>query len=251
MSAQAQEYYVRGINDAEARGPFTLEQLSSLAESGQVTQDTYFYDTATEQWLMLGSNAELKDALWPEKKKLGFKQAEFKAVNQDVSDSAPPITVEEFLAAAEGKTDETKGRKDKNVQMMQASIWGTRSCAAIMAISAVALALPSIDAIMALDYTKMLEKPLIILGVLDAVLALLLFLGVITLYPFVRFRAVFGLGFLGFIFWTQDNPTAILALVAGTAGLYFCTIFLNYVPLAVAALAGIGGMLMLAGMSIS
>ncbi|HET7535820.1 MAG TPA: DUF4339 domain-containing protein [Candidatus Didemnitutus sp.] len=251
MSAQAQEYYVRGINDAEARGPFTLEQLASLAESGQVTQDTYFYDTTTEQWLMLGSNEELKGALWPEKKKLGFKQAEFKAVNQDVSDSAPPITVEEFLAAAEGKTDETKGRKDKNVQMMQASIWGTRSCAIIMAISAVALALPSIDAIMALDYAKILERPLIILGVLDAVLALLLFLGVITLYPFVRFRAVFGLGFLGFIFWTQDNPTAILALLAGTAGLYFCTIFLNYIPLAVAALAGIGGMLMLASMSIS
>ena len=88
MSAQATEYYVRGINDAEARGPFTLEQLTSLAESGQVTQETYFYDTATEQWLMLGSNADLKGALWPEKKKLGFKQAEFKAVNQEVTDSA-------------------------------------------------------------------------------------------------------------------------------------------------------------------
>jgi hypothetical protein len=44
------EFYVRGINDAEARGPFTLEQLTSLAEAGQLAPDTYYYDQATEQW---------------------------------------------------------------------------------------------------------------------------------------------------------------------------------------------------------
>jgi len=247
----AQEFYVRGLNDAEARGPFTLEQLTSLAEAGQITAETYYYDAAAEQWLVIGGNAELRAALWPEKKRLGFKPKEFTPVNQEVADSAPPITVEQFLAAAEGKTEETKDKKDKSVMMMQAAVWGTRGAAVTMMLSATALVLPNIDAVVALDLAKILAKPLIILGVLDAFLAIMLLLGLIQLYPFVRFRAVFGLGFLGFIFWTQDNLNGLMALLAGTAGLYFCTIFLTYIPLGVALLAGICGMAALATMSIS
>lgn len=246
-----QEYYVRGINDAEARGPFTIEQLTSLAEAGQVTADTYYYDATSEQWLLIGGSADLKAALWPEKKKLGFKQAEFKAVNVETSGSTPPITVQDFLNAAEGKTEETKGKKDKNLQMMQAAIWGTRGAAVIMLLSAAALALPNIDTLLSLDLNKILAKPLILLGVADAFLGVLLLLGVISLYPLVRFRAVFGLGFLGFIFWSQGNVTAMMALAGGCAGLYFSTIFLNIVPLAVTVLVGIGGMAALASMAIS
>jgi hypothetical protein len=74
----------------------------------------------------------------------------------------------------------------------------------------------------------------------------LLLLGVITIYPFVRFRAVFGLGLMGFLFMTQGQLTPMIAVAAGSVGLYFCTIFLSYIPLAVAALVGIGGMIMLA-----
>lgn len=249
------EYFIRGINDTDARGPFTREQLTSLVESDDaskvVTLETYYYDNATEQWLTIGSNAELKAALWPEKKKMGFKQKEFKVVNEEQSGSAPPITVQDFLAAAEGKTDETKGKKDKSEMMMAASVWGTRSAALICLLSAAALILPGIDALIAMDMPKLLERPFVFLGVLDAFLGLMLLLGVISFYPFIRFRAAFGLGFLGFLFMTQGQLTPMLAVAAGSAGLYFCTIFLSYIPLAVAALLGIGGMVMLATMSYS
>lgn len=244
-----QELYVRGVNDAEARGPFSMEQLASLVEAGQVTVDTYYYDATTEQWLLLTSNAEMKAALWPEKKRMGFKHKEFKAVNEDKSDSAPPITVQDFLAAAEGKTDDTKGKKDKGVSMMAASIWGTRSAALISIASAVALVLPGFDALTAMDLNKILLYPGVLLGAIDAVIGLLLLLGVIQIYPFVRFRAVFGLGFLGFLFMTQGQLTPMIAIAAGSVGLYFCTIFLSYIPLAVAALLGLGGMAMLATMT--
>ena len=248
-SSSGPEFYVRGINDAEARGPFGLDQLASLAEAGQITTDTYYYEAESEQWLTLGSSPELKARIWPEKKKLGFKEKEFKAVNQDET-GAPAITVQQFLDAAEGKTDDTKGKKDKSLEMMKAAMWGTRGAAIIMMLSAVALMLPSIDALTSLDVNKILEKPLVILGALDLAIGVLLMLGVISLYPFVRFRAVFGLGFLGFILWTQGNPTPIVALAAGSAGLYFSTIFVTYLPLAVTLLAGIGGMAALAGMSL-
>jgi hypothetical protein len=241
-----QEIYVRGASDTEARGPFTMEQLVSLVEAGQVTTETYFYDSVTEQWLLISSSPQMKGLLWPEKKKMGFKQKEFKAVNEDKTNSASPITVQQFLAAAEGKTEDTKDKRDKSVMMMSASIWGTRSAAVISLLSAAALILPGIDAVMAMDIAKIAEKPLIFLGAVDVIIGLLLLLGVISLYPFVRFRAVFGLGLMGFLFMTQGQMTPMIAVAAGAIGLYFCTIFLSYIPLAVAALVGIGGMLMLA-----
>jgi hypothetical protein len=244
-----QEIYVRGVNDTEARGPFSMEQIISLVEAGQVTTETYYYDATTEQWLLISSNAEMNATLWPEKKRMGFKHKEFKAVNEEKSESAPPITVQDFLAAAEGKTDETKGKKDKGDMMMTSAIWGTRSAAIISLASAVALILPGIEALIAMDFNKIIQTPGIIIGVADAVIGLLLLLGVISIYPFVRFRAMFGLGFLGFLFMTQDQLTPMIAVAAGSVGLYFCTIFLSYIPLAVAALLGLGGMAMLATMS--
>lgn len=244
------EYYIRGLNDTEARGPFSMEQLRSLTESSDpaknVTQETYFYDATSEQWLQIGTHDQLRTALWPEKRKMGFKQKEFKAVNEEKSDSAPAITVQDFLAAAEGKTDETKGKKDKSEQMMKAAQLGTRAAAIISILSAIALILPSIDLLIAMDMAKLADKPFVYLGIVDAVIGLLLLLGVIQIYPFVRFRAVFGLGFLGFLFMTQGQLTPMIAVAAGSTGLYFCTIFLSYIPLAVAALVGLGGMAMLA-----
>jgi hypothetical protein len=241
-----QEIYVRGASDTEARGPFTMEQLVSLVEAGQVSTETYFYDSVTEQWLLISSSPQMKALLWPEKRKMGFKQKEFKAVNEDKPNSEAPITVQQFLAAAEGKTEDTKDKQDKSIMMMNASIWGTRSAAIICLLSAAALILPGIDAVMAGDWAKMAQKPLIFLGAIDVFIGLLLLLGVITIYPFVRFRAVFGLGLMGFLFMTQGQVTPMIAVAAGSVGLYFCTIFLSYIPLAVAALVGIGGMIMLA-----
>ncbi len=244
-----QEIYIRGVKDTEARGPFTMEQLTSLVEAAQVTAETYYYDATTEQWLLISSNAEMNSILWPEKKRMGFKHKEFKAVNEEKSDSAPPITVQDFLNAAEGKTDETKGKKDKNVIMMSAALWGTRSAAIISFASAAALILPGIDALTAMDFNKLILFPGVVIGAIDGFIGLLLLLGVISIYPFVRFRAVFGLGFLGFLFMTQGQLTPMIAVAAGSVGLYFCTIFLSYIPLAVSALLGLGGMAMLATMS--
>jgi hypothetical protein len=177
---------------------------------------------------------------------MGFKQKEFKVVNEDKANSESPITVQQFLAAAEGKTEDTKDKKDKSIMMMNASIWGTRSAAVISLLSAAALILPGIDSVIAMDLAKIAQKPLIFLGAVDVVIGLLLLLGVISLYPFVRFRAVFGLGLMGFLFMTQGQITPMIAVAAGSVGLYFCTIFLSYIPLAVAALVGLGGMVMLA-----
>jgi hypothetical protein len=240
-----QEFYIRSASETEARGPFSVEQLVSLAENGQVTPETLYYDANTEKWIVIGENAEVHALVFPEKKKLTIKKdAQVATLNKE-SDSRAPISVHDMLAAAEGRTEDTE---DKSAGMVMADrcaklgLWG---CIVILIIAAAAEILPSIEVLTKFTPAGLLNAPLVILGVLDVFLAVMLLLGVVSLYPFIRFRAMLGLGFLGFVFWTRGEPTPLLAALAGSVGLYLCTVFVSYLPIAIGlglGLAGMGGL---------
>ncbi|MCC5021379.1 MAG: hypothetical protein J6386_00530 [Candidatus Synoicihabitans palmerolidicus] len=86
-----QEYYIRNESDTEARGPFNLEQLSSLTENGQVTTETVYYDTAKEKRVSVGSDLELMSELFSEKQKLKVRaKKEFKSLNATTESVPPP-----------------------------------------------------------------------------------------------------------------------------------------------------------------
>jgi hypothetical protein len=147
-----------------------------------------------------------------------------------------------MLAAAEGRTEDTK---DKSAGMVMADrcakvgLWG---CIFMLIIAAAAEILPSIEVLTKFTPAGLLHAPLVILGVLDVFLAVMLLLGVVSLYPFIRFRAMLGLGFLGFVFWTRGENTPLLAALAGSVGLYMCTVFMSYVPITIGLALGLGGM---------
>lgn len=237
-----QEFYIRNETDTEARGPFTIEQLTSLTDSGQLTPATLFYDATTEQWTAIESNAELRAAIFPEKKKLTVKpKQKLDTLNKEV-EGAAPITVNDMLAAAEGRTADTRDKKDPAEAMARAAAIGRWTAIVSLLLAAAGEVLPSTDAVMTMDPLKILAHPLVLLGAVDVLLAVILALGVVSLYPFVRFRAALGLGFLGFIFWTHGQVVPFLALCAGSAGLYLCTIFVSYLPVAIAAGLSLAGM---------
>lgn len=236
-----EEIYIRSESETEARGPFNLEQLVSLADTGQVTAETLFYDATNEQWAPIGTSEVLMPAIFPQKKKLKIKsKAKMDLLNKE-NDSAAPITVDEMLAAAEGRTAETSGRKDPAIAMARAAGIGRWAIIGMLILGIAGEALPAVDAIMAMDASKLMNHPLVFLGAIDLVIATLLGLGVVTLYPFVRFRAALGLGFLGFIFWTHGYPLPLVALIAGSLGLYVSTVFVSYLPIFVAGALGLVG----------
>jgi hypothetical protein len=239
-----QEFYIRSETETEARGPFNLEQVMSLAEAGQVTAATLYYDATTEQWVAVGANAEVKSAVFPEKKKLGIKRDAKVATLNKESDSDAPISVNDMLAAAEGRTEDTKGKSDPAIAMARCAKIGMWAAVVSLVLAAVGEVLPVADILMKFQPEQLLDHPLVILGALDVVLALLLILGVISFYPFVRFRAALGLGFIGLTYWTQGLHLPLVAVAAGSVGLYLCTIAVTYAPTAVAAglaIAGMGG----------
>ncbi len=235
-----QEIYIRNATDTEARGPYGVEQLISLAETGGITAETLVYDATTEQWVTLGSNAELMAAIYPEKKKLLLKAKEIKTLNK-ADENAKAITVDDMLAAAEGRTDDTSDKKNPEIAMMRAAKIGMWAVILTFVVSAAGEILPGVDALMALDPAQLIQHPLVLLGAVDVVLAVLLGLGMVNLYPFVRFRAALGFGLLGFIFYVQGHPVSLIEIAVASAGLYLCTIFVSLLPVIIAAAAGILG----------
>lgn len=236
-----QEIYIRNPTDTEARGPFSPQQIADLAEAGQVTPETLTYDATTEQWTALSANPELSALVFPEKKKLVLKAKEIKTLNKP-DDESKAITVTDMLDAAEGRTDDTKGKSDPQIDMMRAAKIGMIGGIATLVAAAVAEILPGTDALTSMDPEKLLAQPLVLLGVIDLVLAALLGLGMTTLYPLIRFRAALGFGITGFMFYAQGMATPLLAVAAGSAGLYLCTVFVTILPAILAAAAGLGGM---------
>ncbi len=245
-----QELYIRNETETEARGPFSAQQVADLAEAGQVTAETLIYDAGTEQWVALSANAELMAIVFPEKKKLSLKAKEIKTLNKQ-DENAKPITVNDMLDAAEGRTDDTKGKSDPQIAMARAAKIGLIAATISLVAAAAAEILPGTDALMSMEGAKLLAQPLVLLGVVDLFFAVMLGLGMSTLYPMVRFRATLGLGLMGFMFYAQGMTMPLIAVAAGSAGLYLCTVFVHLIPVLLAAIAGIGGMGFLAWLMIS
>jgi hypothetical protein len=236
-----QEIYIRNATDTEARGPFSAQQVADLADAGQVTGDTLFYDAITEQWVSLSSNPELMAVVFPEKRKLALKAKEIKTLNRP-DDTSSAITVSEILAAAEGHTDETKDKRDPEQAMAKAAKIGMIGALVALVFAAAGELLPATEAVMTMDGSKLLAQPLALLGMLDLALAVLLGLGMSSIYPIIRFRAALGLGLIGFMFFSQGLNLPLLQVAVGSIGLYLCTIIVGVVPAIVAAAAAIGGM---------
>jgi len=237
-----QEIYIRGINDTEARGPFTLEQLVSLGETGGIDGETLYYDTTTEQWATFSSSEEMMNLVFPPKKKLSVKPKENVRTTGAEKEEQAPITIEQMLAAAEGRTEDTEDKRAQIVAQEVSAKIGLYSGTAILLVSAAALLVPHADIIAQLDYAKVLKEPLVLLGAVDLFCAIMLGLGVAAAYPFIRFRAALGVGFLGLLFWLQGQPGLACAAIAGSVGMYFCTVFLSYLPVITAAVLGLAGM---------
>lgn len=245
-----QEIYIRNASESEARGPFNAQQVADLAEAGQVSPDTLIYEAVSEQWVALNTQPDLMAAVFPEKKKLSLKGKAVSALNQPTK-ATRAITVDDMLAAAEGRTDDTRGKSDPQIAMARAARLGTWGAIAALVFSAAATILPGTDTLFAMTGEKLLKQPLVLLGVVDLALAVLLGLGMTTLYPLVRFRAALGLGLFGLTYYASGDSNLLLASAAGFAGLYLCTIVLSLIPALVAVAAGCGGMGFLAWQVIS
>jgi hypothetical protein len=243
-----QEFYIRGENDTDARGPFTQDQLSSLVEAQQVDGSTLYYDAALEQWVPISTNESLMAFLFPEKKKLKVRpKDDIENLNVEEAGDAP-IRVEDMLAAAEGRTFETRGRGDPKIAAERVS--GIARYALILTLLLSMFAMffhgDNLNTVYSLDWIGMVSDPFIVLGLIDIFFVIVLLLGATSFYPVVRFRALFAVGLLCFMFFLTGEYQLMIAVGCGTVGMYFMTLSVAWTPLIPSALLGLGGMAALA-----
>lgn len=240
-----QEFYIRGENDAEARGPFTHDQLASLVEAKQLDANTLYYDAAVEQWVTVGSNASLMAFLFPEKKKLKVRPKDEVATLNVATEGDAPIRVEDMLAAAEGRTAETYGRGDPKLAQARIAGFGRYFVTAMILFSVFGMLFPpeNLHPLYALEWKVIGTNPFIICGMIDVVFGIVLLLGATACYPALRARLLIGLGFFGLLFFLNGDVVLAIAVTAGSVGAYICTIALNWPLLLIGGIAGLLGSL--------
>ncbi|MDX2109676.1 MAG: hypothetical protein SFY80_05475 [Verrucomicrobiota bacterium] len=251
----SEEYYIRQPDSEAARGPFSVDKLASLAEAGQVTNETLYYDEAREAWVRVVDNEDLRKQLFPEKKKLALRSKTSEDMNllnkQDDSETVP-VTVEQFLSAAEGDTAETRHYKKAEARREKAAQLATPLIGLMMLVTAISLILPSwsilSEVIETSDYFLLVSKPLLIIGIIDLFLAICTFLGATEIYPVIRFRAAAGLGYFAFTYWAYHETSgsvndlnAAYATIAGGFGMFCSTLTLNLFMLIAFAATGLAG----------
>lgn len=249
------EYYIREADKEEARGPFDISKLVSLAEAGQVTRETLYFDEDAQQWTDIQSNDELREQVFPEKATLSLKpkgKEDMESLNEDEDDTRKEVTVSEMLAAAEGTTAETRYVKEQVRWKHRAASMALPLMGFIMLISAFNTIYPNIGTLIEVlkeeEFALLQHTPFLVVGIIDALFAVFLFLGLTDVYPVLRIRMALGMGYYGFYHWAQyysGDPTAfnlMLTGISGALGIYVATLTLNFSLLTLCGVLGFAGM---------
>lgn len=262
----SEEFFIRTDDSEEARGPFTVDQLQSLADANKIDRQTLCFDEESEVWIEIGEFDKVKHQVFPEKKKLSLKMAqadqdededEDDPDTSDLDDEGnelPATDVEDMLAAAEGETEGVAHLKRREERRNAAASMSLPGLGVIMLLSAFTMIYPEYQRIQeALEEETYMQliNPLIIVGGLDLIFGIFLLLAVSEIFPVVRLRAALGLGFWGYLFWAGGDPTLMWVAIGGHLSVFICTMTLNLYLMMLGLIVGVGAFGLLGYLSFS
>ena len=227
------EYYIRTPEQDESRGPFNINKLLTLAEAGQVTENSLYYDEENEEWVPIALNEELKAQVFPksESLKLHVGEDDQDKVSDEDSKEESGLNVQDMLKAAEADTEETRHLKRSQKSFERAVALASLTLGLMMLLSAVNEGV----------YTNLLNYPFLLVGFFDLIMAVLLLLSVTEIYPLIRGRSMLGLGFGVYLGWALGDPLLMLAFGLGCAGVFLATLAQRLSVMLLAIVMGVGG----------
>lgn len=242
------DYYIRTPENAESRGPFNIPKLQTLAEAGQISENTLYFDEDKEEWVPIALNADLKEQVFPTKKKMELKidvHAGQSAAGVGGDDEVTDINVEDMLAAAEADTPETRHLKQAEKSLDRAASVASTGLGVVVLASAISLIVPHMKSLSLMmneqNLGGIINAPFLMLGLFDLLIAVFLFLSVTDIYPVARARAAFGLGFGVYVGWSMGMPILMIAWGLGSFGLFLGTISQRLSLMLLSIVMGIGG----------
>lgn len=253
------DYYIRTPDREESRGPFDASQLLTLAEAGQITENTLHYDETKEEWIPIALNEQLKADVFPDREKLtlNIKKSKEEAKTEEEPEPTEEngLNVTEMLAAAERDSEDTRHLKKQEESFQKAAGLSTSSLGLMMLLSAVTLLAPHLgvinEAIAAEQIGAIFNYPFIIIGFFDFIVAALLFLAVTEIYPIIRGRAMLTLGFGLYVGWALGDPMVMLASSLAGVGIFYASMSRSYSTMLIAIALGVAGNGLLAYLSLT
>jgi hypothetical protein len=210
-----QEFSTRNETASAGGGPYPVAQVLSRSEAVQITPATLIYDAATELWVALNAKAERMASFFAEKKKL--------------------------ILQARVLTDDTADKSDPAIAMMGAARVGRGSCLGGLVAGAAGAIRPHPDAVRSMETVEIFAQPIMLPSLLVVFLGVMRGFGLVSLYPFVRFRVALGMGCLGFMFVAHGQPLPELLMTIGSTGLSLCTLFVSTLPMVIVSGTAVGG----------
>ena len=120
-----------------------------------------------------------------------------------------------MLAAAEGHTEATKHLKDMQKEMDRAAALvhaGAGRHDGLERAGEQSAALSGFGGpVFRVNWKELIQEPFALVGLFDFLLALGLFLNILSLFPVVRVRAMLGMGYFLFYYWSQGDPVSMVA----------------------------------------
>lgn len=252
------DYYIRTPEQDKSRGPFNISKLLTLAEAGQVTENTLYYDEEKEEWIPIALNEELKAQVFPKSESLKLRIGQSNDESEDDNDDSTEesgLNIENMLKAAEADTKETRHLKRSQKSFERAVALASMTLGLMMILSAISFLIPHLDAIQGAvnegTYANILNYPFLLVGFFDLIMAILLLLSVTEVYPLIRGRSMLGLGFGLYLGWALGDPLLMLAFGLGGVGVFLATISQRLSIMVLSIVMGIGGNGALAYLAIS
>ena len=256
-TGMAEEYFIRGPEEETARGPYGIDELTTLAEAGRLTPEYYYFDPRMESWALIRSNEPLKAQIFPEKKKLSLRKKTEEEIGSLTSneEETEEVQIREMLAAAEGHTEDTKHVRRQRIWQERTATLSVPVLGSMLLVSALSVLYPSWNIINGLindqegSLQLLFQNPVVFLGALDLIMGVFLFLNATEIFPLIRFRAMLGSGFFAVVFFSNylnGDPQGLwmgLSSLGFGIGLYVCTLTLNFWLMMASAALGIAGAL--------
>ncbi|MGB0371063.1 MAG: DUF4339 domain-containing protein [Opitutales bacterium] len=248
-----EEYFIRTKDSEDNRGPFDMDQLATLAEAGKIDGDTLFYLEGEGEWKALRDVYELFDRLFPEEDKITLKLAQPKIqkvqvipdAESDEEEEEEGVSVSEVLDSAEGRTKETEYLKRKDKEKSKAAGMSLPALGLSFLMFAFAVGWSNFDFLQGIvneqNWEHLLTRPLVFVFAVDLILGLGLVLSASELFPLVRFRAMLGMGFFAYFFWSLQGYDYAWAVFAFGMGTMLSTLTLNLPSMIVGVLCLFGG----------
>jgi hypothetical protein len=242
LSSNMPDYYIRTPEQDESRGPFDISKLQTLAEAGQITSNTLFYDEDKEEWIPIALNESLCATVFPQKEKLELKIQKERAAEKK---EAASIDVQSMLDAAEGNTKEKRKLMRQKKSFQQATSIASTGIGLMCILSALILILPLVPTLQGAikdgNTVSMLNYLTVWIAGFDLLLGVLLILSVTEVYPLARARGMLTLGFGIYVGWALGDPLLSGLAAAAGFGIFLATISRSIISLILAFVLGIGG----------